>query len=330
MFIRRGIQTQKTRAASASLLKCLGLAAVLSVVLGAAPARAALKVETTFLYDLQGPTRDSRFNQHNAIYLDFDRNELYVVDTGNHCIRIFGKEGIESFEFGRDGRLTVPLGVAVNSLGDIYVLQSDGGRRPIEVFDFRGRYLDEFKLQGLPEGDRVDPTAIAVDSRDVLYVSDPKHGRLLAFDGQGILKFSVSPDMSEKDREEVVFGNLMIDKADRVYLPISTLGIVYVFDPEGRLVMSFGIKGGGPGKLAFPIDVVMDNGGRLLVLDKQRHCISVWTPDGKYLTEFGGLGTSPGWFYYPSGLEMDRYGRIYVSQRYKERVQVLKVKEEVE
>jgi DNA-binding beta-propeller fold protein YncE len=94
--------------------------------------------------------------------------------------------------------------------------------------------------------------------------------------------------------------------------------------------MNFGVQGGGPGKLAFPIDVVVDNHGHLLVLDQQRHCVSVYDPTGQYLTEFGGMGAGPGWFFFPKSLEIDKYGRIYVSQTFGNRVQVLKLKEELE
>ena len=325
-------RSQRQDAAAASSLN--KLFSVFPIILAfffiVTPANAALKIKTSYLYDLQGPDKDSRLKRQNAVHCDIERNELYVVDTGNHCIRIFGKEGLQLFEFGSDGSLTLPLDVAVNSLGDIFVLQSVSGGRRIDVFDFRGRYLKELAFRGLPKTDRLVPVGIAIDSRDLLYLSDPKHGRLLVFNSEGRFQYEIVPEMSEKDREEVVFGNLMIDKDDNVYLPVSTLGTVFVFDSAGRLAMNFGIKGGGPGKLAFPVDVATDNRGHLLVLDKQRHCISVYSNEGKYLTEFGGMGASPGWFFYPSGLEIDRYNRIYVSQRFGDKVQVLKVKEEVE
>lgn len=309
------------------------LASILVVILGILGAHSAyanLRIHGVYLYDLKGPTKDSRLKRQNDIFCDLKRGELYVVDTGNHCVRIFGKEGIQIFEFGRSGALTVPLRVGVSSTGDIYVLQGGSGGRRIDVFDFRGRFLEKFEFKGLTEGEACEPSSIAIDSRGIIYVSDPKHGRLLAFDREGRFQFEIVPEMSEKDREEVLFGNLMIDREDRVYLPVSTLGTVFVFDSQGKLAMTFGIKGGGPGKLAFPVDVVADNLGHLLVLDKQRHCISVFDRDGRYLTEFGGMGTAPGWFFYPSGLEIDRYGRIYVSQRYGDKVQVLKLKEEIE
>jgi hypothetical protein len=325
------MRSQRNQRSAAALAASRRLALIIIILLlGTHAAYAGLKMKTKYLYDLKGPTRSSEFNQHNGLFCDMKRSEVYVADTANHCIRIFGKECTQIFEFGRSGELTAPLSVAVNSLGDIYVLQNSFQGQSIDIFDFRGKPLGQFEMKGLPNGDSVDPSTIAIDSHDVVYLSDPKHGRLLAFDMEGRFLFKIVPEMLEKDREEVLFGNLMIDEEDRVYLPVSTLGTVYVYDSQGQFVKNFGIKGGGPGKLAFPVDVVKDSQGRFLVLDKQRHCISVYDRDGNYLTEFGGWGVSPGWFFYPSSLEIDRYERIYVSQRFGEKVQVLKLKEVAE
>ncbi|MBI5118305.1 NHL repeat-containing protein [Candidatus Poribacteria bacterium] len=291
-------------------------------------AYAVLDIKAEYLYDLEGLTEDSHFQSQGEIFSDPERNEIYVADTGNHCIRIFGKEGLELFQFGENGELGVPLDVAVTKSGDIYVLQGGFGGRNIDVFDYRGKRLSRLELKGLPEGDTCEPTDIALDSQDNLYISDQKHGCIVSFDSDGQYRFKIMPTMNDKDREEAVFGSLSVDKNNRVYLPVATLGTVYVFNNEGKHLMNFGIQGGGPGRLAFPVDVVVDKGGRYLVLDKQRHCIAVYDRDGNYLTEFGGMGPSKGWFYYPNSLEIDRYGRIYVSQMFGNKVQVLKLKEE--
>lgn len=302
--------------------------ACISVLCVDTSAHAAFSIRTEYLYDLQGPTKDSHLRSQNGILCDFQRNEIYVVDTGNRCVRIFGKEGVQIFEFGSNGELGIPLGVAINSLGDIYVLQGGFGGTQIDIFDFRGKYLSKLEPVGLPENETCDPTNIAIDSHDNIYISDQKHACIYAFDRDGQFRFKILPEMSEKDRGEVIFGNLRVGKDDSLYLPISTLGTVYMFDSQGQYVRDIGMQGGGPGKLAFPVDVVVDKNGRFLVLDKMRHCISVYDNEGRYLTEFGGMGRGPGWFYFPSALEIDRYGRIYVSQKLDDKVQVLKLKEE--
>jgi len=306
------------------------LAISIAIALLSPPAYGLLRLNTTFLYDLQGPTKDSKLLRQNDLFCDIKNNEVYVADTGNRCIRVFSKEGMQIFQFGQNGSLTSPLDVAVNSLGDIYVLQSVSGRKVLEVFDFRGKHLKRIDLKGETEDEHLNAEDLALDSQDNIYLVDSRNGCIHALDSEGGYRFKILPEMSEKEREEVVFGKLMIDKEDVLYLPASTIGTVYVHGADGQHIRNFGIKGGGPGKLAFPVDVAVDKHGHFLVLDKLRHCLSVYDREGRYLTEVGGMGTRPGWFFYPSCLEIDRYGRIYVSQRLGNKVQVLKIKEEIE
>ncbi|MBI4831697.1 MAG: NHL repeat-containing protein, partial [Candidatus Lindowbacteria bacterium] len=214
-------------------------AALLVLVSLTSPAYAVLNIKAEYLYDLQGLTEDSHFQSQGEIFCDSERNEIYVADTGNHCVRIFGKEGLQLFKFGENGELSVPIDVIANKQGDIYVLQGGFGGKKIDVFDFRGKHISRLELKGLPEGNICDPTDLAVDSQDNLYISDQRHGCILSFDPEGQFRFKIMPTMSDKDREEVVFGSLMVDKDGRVYLPVATLGTVYVFDRDGKHLMNF-------------------------------------------------------------------------------------------
>lgn len=291
---------------------------------------AGLKMDSQYLYDLESPTLAAEFKWQTDIYCDHERSEIYVVDMKSHCIRIFGKDGMQVFQFGSDGTLGTPLDVAVSGNGDIFVLEGGFGGRHIEVFDYRGEHLNSLELKGIPEGEIFIPEDIAINSKDTIYLSNQSGGSILIFSKDGQYLSKIVPEMTEKERESVIFGNLMIDNEDRLYIPVRTEGYVAVYDEEAQHIKNFGIQGGGPGKLAAPVDVAVDRHGHLLVLDHLRHCISVYDSEGRYLTEFGGMGTAPGWFFYPSSLEIDKYGRIYVSQRLGNKVQVLKVKEGIE
>lgn len=305
---------------------CL-LIAVFFLVTLSSSSLAGLNITAIHLYDLNSPILTSKLHGDSDLFCDFERSEIYIADTNDKCIRIFGKDGVQLFQFGSDGTLSVPLDVTVNSNGDIFVI--DGGYRGknIEVFDYKGEHLARLELKGMPEGEVFQPEAIAINSKDNIYLSNPSSGSILVFNADGEYLYKIMPEMSDKEREEVIFGNLMIDKEDKLYIPVRTLGSVYVFDANGQHIMGFGMPGGGPGKLAAPVDVAIDKHGHFLVLDHLRHCISVYDREGHYLTEFGGRGTISGWFFYPSSLEIDKYGRIYVSQRFRNKVQVLKVKE---
>jgi sugar lactone lactonase YvrE len=103
---------------------------------------------------------------------------------------------------------------------------------------------------------------------------------------------------------------------------------VFKFSPDGKLLMSLGVAGGGTGAEGFfqPNDVVTAANGNIYVAeghggDNAR--IVVFDRTGKYLKEFGQKGTGPGEFDQPHGLAFDSKGRLFVADRSNNRIQIL-------
>ena len=103
---------------------------------------------------------------------------------------------------------------------------------------------------------------------------------------------------------------------------------VFKFSPDGRLLMTLGVAGGGTGAEGFyqPNDVVTGPDGRIFVAeghggDNAR--IVVFDADGKYLKEFGKKGTGPVEFDQPHALAFDSRGRLFVGDRSNNRIQIL-------
>ena len=103
---------------------------------------------------------------------------------------------------------------------------------------------------------------------------------------------------------------------------------VFKFSPEGKLLMTLGVAGGGTGAEGFtqPNDVVTDRAGTIYVAeghggDNAR--IVVFDKSGKYLREFGKKGTGPGEFDQPHALAFDSRERLYVGDRSNDRIQIL-------
>jgi DNA-binding beta-propeller fold protein YncE len=122
---------------------------------------------------------------------------------------------------------------------------------------------------------------------------------------------------------------------------------VFKFSPDGKLLMTLGVAGGGAGAEGFfqPNDVATDTNGDIYVAeghggdnaridtngdiyvaeghggDNAR--IVVFDKSGKYLREFGRKGTGPGEFDQPHGLAFDARGRLFVADRSNNRIQIV-------
>jgi DNA-binding beta-propeller fold protein YncE len=103
---------------------------------------------------------------------------------------------------------------------------------------------------------------------------------------------------------------------------------VFKFSPDGKLLMTLGVAGGGTGRDGFfqPNDVVTDQNGDIYVAeghggDNAR--IVVFDKSGKYLREFGKKGAGPSEFDQPHGLAFDSKGRLFVADRSNNRIQIL-------
>src|SRR5688572_30488462 len=103
---------------------------------------------------------------------------------------------------------------------------------------------------------------------------------------------------------------------------------VFKFSPEGELLLTLGVAGGGPGRdgLFQPNDGVTAPNGNINVAeghggDNAR--IVVFDSGGKYLREFGKKGTGPVEFDQPHALAFDSKGRLFVGDRSNNRIQIL-------
>jgi sugar lactone lactonase YvrE len=105
---------------------------------------------------------------------------------------------------------------------------------------------------------------------------------------------------------------------------------VFKFSPDGKLLMTLGVKGGGRGVdyLWQPNDVVVGPTGEIYVAeghasnDEANARILKFSADGKLLMEWGKKGTGPGEFDQPHALAFDSQGRLFVGDRGNNRLQV--------
>ena len=180
-------------------------------------------------------------------------------------VQKFSADGTFLTEWGSrgsgDGRFSHPIGVAVDSKGNVYV--ADSGNHRIQKFDSDGTYLTQWSLSIL---NRMTPSDIAVDSQDNIYVSDTDDDRILKFDSEGKLLTEWGKNGFQNSEFQRPIG-VAVDHQDNVYVADADNHRVQKFDANGTFLTTWGSQGNADGQLSFPHGLAVDRSGHVYVAD---------------------------------------------------------------
>lgn len=239
-------------------------------------------------------------------------DRVYVADTPNGRIEVFDGRGRLLFAFNKIGagmKLRLPVYVAVNSMGKLYV--TDRLLGGVFVFERDGGYIHQLFPKKNPRFEW-QPLAIAFDSEDNIYVTDVGiRQRILVMGLDGKVKKIV-----DGGSDPLSFANgLAVDKYRNIFVSDSNHGRLRVFNPDGKQVDNYATGG-------LPRGMTMDGRGRLLVVDSLGQRVKVYDNGWRSLGSFGSGGLQAGAFNFPNGVSTDDDGRVYISDRANNRVEV--------
>ncbi len=214
---------------------------------------------------------------------------------------------------GRDGRLWVAnRGVDME------------GYRQIRgtLCNLDSEYFGDWGSFGEGDGQFVSPTAVALDSRGQVYVSDEFTNRITIFDSQG--KFVSNWGAAGTGEGELTGpAGIAFDSEDNIYVSDHLNHRVQKFTSDGRFLLCFGSPGAGDGQFNLPWGLTVDAKGEVYVADWGNDRIQRFTAGGGFIRKYGTSGRSEGEFYRPSSVAVDGEGYIYVADWGNERLQVL-------
>lgn len=147
------------------------------------------KISFNYYLRKTDPTRgagDGELNGPSGIEFDRDDN-LYVVDSRNHRVQVFTKDGKFLHKWGSfgtgEGQFNLPWGIAIDGSGDVYVADWKNDR--VQKFAPDGKFLATFGRPGEGEGELGRPAGVAVDRDGDVYVAEWGNNRVTVYDSKG-------------------------------------------------------------------------------------------------------------------------------------------------
>jgi sugar lactone lactonase YvrE len=261
---------------------------------------------------------NGQFEEPTGIAID-SSNNVYVSDMDfenccnplHHTVQKFMNDGTFITKWGGNGAFVNPMGIAIDSSGNVYV--ADQVHQRIAKFTSDGIFIKDWASS-------INPTDIAIDSLDNVYVTEMFDSRIAKFtsDGTLIKRWNTGP----------ISRGIAVDSSDNIWVTSANIGnanyLVQKFTSDGTLLTQW--SSAGNDGVSIPTyngyGIAFDSEGKLFIADTFNHRIQKYETDGALMAQFGNFGTGDGEFNSPHDLAIDSQDKIFVSDTHNHRVQV--------
>lgn len=297
---------------------------------------------------------------------------VYVADTGNGKVQLFGPNGVflatleienspenkAAQDRGLPYKLREPADMAVNGLGQIYVLDASDGL--VKVYSPSGKYLKHLPKNGTPLAFSLATEGIYVADKDSLtihrydfndkltysfgargegralfksisglvagndsrvYVGDSKQGLVQVFQAESAAPLELLPRAASRISVRVL-GAIPVSVAKLAWNGKDT---IYAIDTDNKTIVRIrnGVLAGEiKVKDMNPVAVAVDKSGALWALDKNSLKVLKLDDSGNILASIGSKGSKKGQLDDPTDMVIASNGDIYIADRGNNWVQV--------
>jgi len=217
-----------------------------------------------------------------------------------------------------------PVDVRLDNEGLVFVLsRSNSGNKDVRVSvqTQDSDYLYEFGRWGTEPGKTTQPTAMAIDPDNRVYVADEFMHNITIFDREGQFidrwgTFGSGPGQFNRPSGLAINseGNILV--VDHLNARIQKL------TADGNFISEFGAFGTAEGQFNFPWGIAVDDQDEIWVADWRNDRLQHFTASGKFLNILGESGHGDGQFDRPSGVHVAADGSIFVADWRNNRVQL--------
>jgi sugar lactone lactonase YvrE len=162
------------------------------------------------------------------------------------------------------------------------------------------------------------PSNVAVDSAGTIWAVDTSSSRILKYSAAGVYQGSFGSYGTGNGQFRSPWG-IAIDGSDVMWVTDGQNHRVQKFTPSGGSYVyasKFGSATPAPstanGEFNTPLDICIDSGGNLWVVDFYNNRIQKFNSAGVYQSKFGSFGIADGQFRYAAGITRDSSNNLYV------------------
>jgi DNA-binding beta-propeller fold protein YncE len=220
------------------------------------------------------------------------------------------RDQIVTAVYGHEKTVVGPQNVTTDSEGRVVVSDPAGGA--VHVLD----RVRPFRIAVGPQYRLRHAGAVAADSRDHIFVSDPVEGIIVEFDASGRFVREIGR-IGENEGLFYSPAGLHIDESDLLYVADTGREMLLVLNPDGRVVRRAGGKRREMGvSFVRPMAVAASN-GHVAVLDSDGTRVQVLDGNCGFVKSFNTGMAGAG-----IALDLDSEGNIYLSNAREGRVRV--------
>ena len=223
-----------------------------------------------------------------------------------------------------DGQFTSGRGIAVDPLGNVYVVDGSGDSQgQIQKFDANGNFIARLGQnngtdQGLLSGHR-----ITTDSSGNVYATDgaveSTSGVVKKFNSSGVFQFAFGGTAGLPFQSA---AGIAVDSSGNIYVADLGASVVRKFSSTGTSIGTIGSSGSGDGQFNGPVGIAIDSANNLYVADTNNNRIQKFNSAGTFVTKWGTAGSGNGEFNAPQGVAVDNAGTVYVADTGNNRAQL--------
>ena len=217
------------------------------------------------------------------------------------------------------GGLKGPRGTAINSKGEIIVVEHD--TNSISKLTPEGEKILTFGTAGSGNGQLSNPYGVTVDEKDNIYVVECGNHRVQKFTSEGKFVAVAGGYGSKRLQFYYPVGICYTETSNSLYVCDQNNHRIQELTTDLTFKSSFGAYGNGNGQLQYPFNATLDDTNKLYVTDHGGHRVQVFNAEGKFLRTFANKSNGEK-LRNPWSIAIDSSNTVYVSEKSSQSVSV--------